>query len=102
MKQNKPYIIGIIFYLIPVLLFIIYYINFIFFRVYEMQFWYVFLISLFPTTIIGLIFFVIGLFKKKKTKNEKTIGVIGLIYGIVVIIFLFIALNLLLIVLKSF
>ena len=102
MKSNKSYIIGLIFYLIPVLLLIIYYFNYVFIQIKVRQSWNAFLISLVPSTFIGLIFYIIGIFKKNKSKQEKTIGIIGIIYGIVLLILLVITFSLLLLVLQSF
>ncbi len=100
MKLKKSFLIGIIFYLLPAIPFFAYYIDFYFVQVNEMYFWNIFLLSIVPTALIGIVFFIIGLFQKNKTKNDKIIGIAGLVYGILVLIASVIAFSLLLIVLQ--
>ena len=81
MKSIISFIIGIILYLIPYFILILYFINDFFYL--EDKYWEFFLTSILPTTIIGLIFFING-FVGKKSIVKKTIGILGIIFGTIV------------------
>jgi len=102
MKLRKTFLAGIISYLLPLIPFILYYINYYFVQSNDMTIWYIFLLSIIPTTLIGMVFFTIGLFQKNKTMQDKIIGIVGIVIGILVLIFSIIAISLLMIVLQSF
>ena len=102
MKLRKTFLAGIISYLLSSIPFILYYISYSFLKSNKMTIWYIFLLSLVPSALLGMVFFAIGLFQKNKTKQDKIIGIVGLIYGILILIFSIIAFSLLLIVLQSF
>jgi len=102
MKLRKTFLAGIISYLLPVIPFVLYYINYYFIQSNDLTIWYIFLLSIIPSALIGMVFFTIGLFQKNKTKQDKIIGIVGVAFGILVLIISVISISLLLIVLQSF